>query len=122
MGAFMALPVAALIYSFIKNYRHGHEFVYRSAYTDEDQSPPARRRGRGAVTEDRPFRLPVLRRAGAPPRRGGRPSTGEASCGGRPPVSWATASSPWTNQHAGGQPLLFTTGVSQWRRSSLLLL
>lgn len=42
---------------------------------------------------------PVLRRAGAPPRRGG-------------------ASLPAT----GGQPLLVTTGVTQWRRSSLLLL
>jgi hypothetical protein len=42
MGAFMALPVAALIYSFIKNYRHGHEVVYRSAYAD-DSSPPASR-------------------------------------------------------------------------------
>ena len=45
MGAFMALPVAALIYSFIKNYRHGHEVVYRSAYADDDQSPPAAEAG-----------------------------------------------------------------------------
>jgi hypothetical protein len=41
MGAFMALPVAALICSFIKNYRHGHEVVYRSSYAQDDQSPPA---------------------------------------------------------------------------------
>jgi len=36
MGAFMALPVAALICSFIKNYRHGHEVVYRSPYAEDD--------------------------------------------------------------------------------------
>ena len=41
MGAFMALPVAALISSFIKNYRHGHEVVYRSSYAEDDASPPA---------------------------------------------------------------------------------
>ncbi|MFW2333509.1 AI-2E family transporter [Ilumatobacter sp.] len=36
MGAFMALPVAALITSFIKNYRKANEVVYRSIYdTDE---------------------------------------------------------------------------------------
>ncbi len=45
MGAFMALPVAALIYSFIKNYRHGHEVVYRSPYAEDDQSPPAAKAG-----------------------------------------------------------------------------
>ena len=45
MGAFMALPVAALICSFIKNYRHGHEVVYRSAYAEDDQSPPAAEAG-----------------------------------------------------------------------------
>ncbi len=45
MGAFMALPVAALIYSFIKNYRHGHEVVYRSPYAEDDQSPPAAEAG-----------------------------------------------------------------------------
>ena len=41
MGAFMALPVAALISSFIKNYRHGHEVVYRSSYAEDDSSSPA---------------------------------------------------------------------------------
>jgi predicted PurR-regulated permease PerM len=40
MGAFMALPVAALISAFIKNYRRGHEVVYRSAYAEEEWSPP----------------------------------------------------------------------------------
>jgi predicted PurR-regulated permease PerM len=45
MGAFMALPVAALISSFIKNYRHGHEVVYRSPYAEDDQSPPAAETG-----------------------------------------------------------------------------
>ena len=47
MGAFMALPVAALICSFIKNYRHGHEVVYRSPYAEDDQSPPAAEAGEG---------------------------------------------------------------------------
>ncbi len=45
MGAFMALPVAALICSFIKNYRHGHEVVYRSPYAQDDWSPPAAETG-----------------------------------------------------------------------------
>jgi predicted PurR-regulated permease PerM len=45
MGAFMALPVAALICSFIKNYRHGHEVVYRSSYAEDDRSPPAAETG-----------------------------------------------------------------------------
>jgi predicted PurR-regulated permease PerM len=45
MGAFMALPVAALICSFIKNYRHGHEVVYRSSYAEDDWSPPAAETG-----------------------------------------------------------------------------
>jgi hypothetical protein len=39
MGAFMALPVAALVSSFIKNYRHGHEIVYRSPYAEDDLRP-----------------------------------------------------------------------------------
>jgi predicted PurR-regulated permease PerM len=41
MGAFMALPVAALITAFIKNYRVGHEVVYRSVYAEDESSPPA---------------------------------------------------------------------------------
>jgi predicted PurR-regulated permease PerM len=45
MGAFMALPVAALICSFIKNYRHGHEVVYRSSYAEDDESPSAAEAG-----------------------------------------------------------------------------
>jgi predicted PurR-regulated permease PerM len=45
MGAFMALPVAALICSFLKNYRHGYEVVYRSSYAEDDQSPPAAEAG-----------------------------------------------------------------------------
>jgi predicted PurR-regulated permease PerM len=45
MGAFMALPAAALICSFIKNYRHGHEVVYRSSYADDDQSPTSAEAG-----------------------------------------------------------------------------
>ena len=34
MGAFMALPVAALIVSVISNYRRPHEVVYQSQYGD----------------------------------------------------------------------------------------
>jgi predicted PurR-regulated permease PerM len=41
MGAFIALPVAALICAFIKNYRHGHEVVYRSSYAEDDRSTSA---------------------------------------------------------------------------------
>jgi predicted PurR-regulated permease PerM len=39
MGAFVALPVAALIYSFIKNYRHSHQVVYVSEYAKDDDAP-----------------------------------------------------------------------------------
>lgn len=39
MGAFMALPVAALIYSFIRNYRHSYQVVYESAYAKDDDIP-----------------------------------------------------------------------------------
>jgi predicted PurR-regulated permease PerM len=45
MGAFIALPVAALICSFIRNYRHGHEVVYRSPYAEDDRSPPGAEAG-----------------------------------------------------------------------------
>jgi predicted PurR-regulated permease PerM len=41
MGAFMALPVAALIYAFITNYRsRSYEVVYESTYDDGDATPP----------------------------------------------------------------------------------
>jgi predicted PurR-regulated permease PerM len=41
MGAFMALPVAALIYSLVTNYRsRSYEVVYKSTYGDEDATPP----------------------------------------------------------------------------------
>lgn len=41
MGAFMALPVAALIYAFITNYRRrSYEVVYRSTYDDGDATSP----------------------------------------------------------------------------------
>lgn len=39
MGAFMALPVAALITAFISNYRHHYDVVYASRF-DDDESPP----------------------------------------------------------------------------------
>jgi predicted PurR-regulated permease PerM len=39
MGAFMALPIAALIYSFIRNYRHSYAVVYRSTYGGGDVEP-----------------------------------------------------------------------------------
>lgn len=41
MGAFMALPVAALISSFIKNYRRSHEVVYVSQYARDDDDTDA---------------------------------------------------------------------------------
>jgi predicted PurR-regulated permease PerM len=43
MGAFMALPVAALITAFMREYRTPHEVVYHSVYSnedDEDTAPP----------------------------------------------------------------------------------
>jgi len=39
MGSFMALPIAALIYSFIQNYRHGYEVEYESAYAGDEDIP-----------------------------------------------------------------------------------
>jgi len=48
MGAFLALPVAALIYSIITNYRGiNYEVVYRSSYADE-AAPPEGTEGSGA--------------------------------------------------------------------------
>jgi predicted PurR-regulated permease PerM len=38
MGAFMAVPFAALIFSFVKNYRRGYEVVYESTYGDEGEA------------------------------------------------------------------------------------
>jgi hypothetical protein len=38
MGAFMALPVAALISSFNKNYRRSHEVVYESQYAGDGEA------------------------------------------------------------------------------------
>ena len=38
MGAFMALPVAALIVAFISNYRHGYQVVYASRYGDDGET------------------------------------------------------------------------------------
>jgi predicted PurR-regulated permease PerM len=35
MGAFMALPVAALIVAFVTHYRHGREVVYESGYWED---------------------------------------------------------------------------------------
>jgi predicted PurR-regulated permease PerM len=40
LGAFMALPVAALIYAMVTNYRRiKHEVVYTSVYGDEEPAP-----------------------------------------------------------------------------------
>jgi predicted PurR-regulated permease PerM len=41
MGAFTALPVAALISSFIKNYRRSHDVVYESRYARDDDGTDA---------------------------------------------------------------------------------
>jgi predicted PurR-regulated permease PerM len=37
MGAFMALPIAALITSFLSHYRTAHEVVYHSRWSDQDE-------------------------------------------------------------------------------------
>lgn len=42
MGAFMALPVAALVTSFVQNYRQGNEVVYRSVYDVDDADDDGR--------------------------------------------------------------------------------
>jgi predicted PurR-regulated permease PerM len=39
IGAFMALPVAALISSFIENYGHSYEVVYESTYGESQPAP-----------------------------------------------------------------------------------
>jgi predicted PurR-regulated permease PerM len=41
MGAFMALPIAALITSFISNYAAHHEVVYKSPFDDDPSEPSA---------------------------------------------------------------------------------
>ena len=46
MGAFMALPVAAMIFAFITNFRKGHVVVYESVYS--------------AATEDKPTEQPEI--------------------------------------------------------------
>jgi predicted PurR-regulated permease PerM len=40
MGAFMALPVTALITSFIANYRHAYEIAYASSFDDDQDATP----------------------------------------------------------------------------------
>ena len=45
MGAFMALPVTALIVSFITNYRHGYEVAYASSFDGGDPAPASERGG-----------------------------------------------------------------------------
>jgi len=37
MGAFMALPIAAMITSFLSHYRTAHTVVYQSKYSDQDE-------------------------------------------------------------------------------------
>jgi hypothetical protein len=54
MGAFMALPIAALITSLVTHYRHPKDVVYRSEY-DEDAGmvpPPDTGTGDGAQESD----------------------------------------------------------------------
>jgi predicted PurR-regulated permease PerM len=43
MGAFMALPVAALICSFIRNYRHGYTVSYESRYASTSTASDSER-------------------------------------------------------------------------------
>ena len=40
MGAFMALPVAAMIFAFITNFRKGNVVVYESVYTADQEGTP----------------------------------------------------------------------------------
>ncbi|MGE5285687.1 MAG: AI-2E family transporter [Micromonosporaceae bacterium] len=78
MGAFMALPVAALIYSFVRNYRHSHEVVYRSAYAEDDQSqsadakPPDRPAAGAADPDPDGQQVPAERDADGDRQRGDR--------------------------------------------------
>lgn len=56
MGAFMSLPVAAMITSFVKNYSPKYELSYHSAYDDgepgaEAQPKPTRKSPRSAAEE-----------------------------------------------------------------------
>ncbi len=51
MGAFMALPIAAWITSFVKHYGASYPLAYRSPYDDEE--PPDRPQGAPEVTRDR---------------------------------------------------------------------
>ncbi len=54
MGAFMALPVAAMIYSFIKNYRHSYDVVYESAYGEDEGTEAGAKPEAGAAAEETP--------------------------------------------------------------------
>jgi predicted PurR-regulated permease PerM len=54
IGAFMALPVAALIVSFIKNYRQGYEVVFQSSFGADEPEPPSDPPGRRAGEPDVP--------------------------------------------------------------------
>lgn len=58
MGAFMALPIAALISSFISDYRHAHDLVYGSA-SDEQDDPATT-----SADASRRTGWPVLTRSG----------------------------------------------------------
>ena len=61
MGAFMALPVAALVVAFFSHYRHAHEVVYESQYADsaaaQDSGSGGTEAPSGAMA-GRPERLP----------------------------------------------------------------
>ena len=55
MGAFMALPVAALIVAVLHNYRHAYPVFYQSQYADAaEQAAAAAGRGGRALEPDEP--------------------------------------------------------------------
>jgi predicted PurR-regulated permease PerM len=51
MGAFMALPVAALIVAVLHNYRHAYPVFYQSRYADSADQPAAAARPEPATAE-----------------------------------------------------------------------
>jgi predicted PurR-regulated permease PerM len=52
MGAFMALPVAAMIFAFITNFRKGNVVVYKSVYTETDDDDADKATAQPEITAD----------------------------------------------------------------------
>jgi hypothetical protein len=58
MGAFMALPIAALITSFITHYRHPKDVVYRSEYDEDAGIAPQPDTGTGDAAQEKDSATP----------------------------------------------------------------